>query len=579
MSDASALRTLCIGYGSTPAGVLCVFAQAPCSNLTSARTIEALTKRCPTDLSSFGTILAKIPKYAQWLLDCGTGACDNAQRTLLMPTDMALDTYLKAKGTTLTKMLAKTGGGRKALQAVLRCHVLQPSIALTSVNITAAAAPLSYKSLQGPSLTFAESSSGGVTVECGANSVAEVVHADITTGKSVVHLIDTVLQCQAAPSPPPPPSPSPPSLPTPNSSPSPPSPETPPPPSSPPPSPPPSSPPPPEPSLPDPPSLEPPSLNPPSPDPPSLPPTPPSAPLTPPSPPSPPLPPSPAPSPPDPPSPPAPPSPPLQPSPPNPPPPPPWYSLGGLDSYPFCAGEVCSRPQLCTAERKCMCGTGPGCGGNTACWATPDMAGWPTPPAASCVVQERICSTWDGNPRLCLPDFFCYKDIYCMSRGQLRIMLESWTSVGDLDMWVTNPLNQTVWWNSDGWNADETRDPKWLPYGFEDNGYAVLDTQSDQYGPENVYYIDKNWQDGTPAAPLPSGNFYVCARVYIQDLDPSVWLKFPVIVTTIAESAKYGINMRTVVTLRDANFEPSTPTLESDCTASSPSLVMTIPIP
>lgn len=62
---------------------------------------------------------------------------------------------------------------------------------------------------------------------------------------------------------------------------------------------------------------------------------------------------------------------------------------------------------------------------------------------------------------------FCYKDIYCMSRGQLRIMLESWTSVGDLDMWVTNPLNQTVWWNSDGWNADETRDPKWLPYGFE----------------------------------------------------------------------------------------------------------------
>ncbi|KAG2438012.1 hypothetical protein HXX76_005626 [Chlamydomonas incerta] len=396
------------------------------------------------------------------------------------PRHQAFDAYLKAKGTTLSQVLAKTGGDRKALQAVLRCHVLRPFIALTSGNISAAAAPLSFKSLQGPSLTFTKTASGGVEVECGVNSAAEVVQADITTGKV-----------------------------------------------------------------------------------------------------GPPLPPSPAPSPPNPPSPATPPAPPRLPSPPNPPPPPPWYSIGGLDSYPFCAGEVCSRPQLCTADRKCMCGTGPACAGNTACWATPDMAGWPTPPAANCVIQERICAKADGTPLLCDEDWFCFKDIYCMSRGQLRVMFESWTPVGDLDIWVTNPLNQTVWWNSDGWSYDEARTPQWLPVGFPNNGYAVLYPQSDQNGPENVFYIAKNPADGTPAAPLPSGNFYVCGRIYIEGIDPANQMKPPVIVTTIAESAKYGINMRTVVTLYDANFEPSAPSSQDPppCSATSPSLVMTIPIP
>ncbi|KAG2450632.1 hypothetical protein HYH02_004472 [Chlamydomonas schloesseri] len=522
-----------------------------------------------------GTVLAKIPKYAQWLLDCGKGACDNTQRTVLMPTNEAFDTYLRSKGTTLTKLLAKTGGGRKALQAVLRCHVLRPAIALTSVNITAAAAPLTFKSLQGPALIFSTTTSGGVEVKCGANSAAAVVQADISTGKSVVHVIDSVLECEAAPSPspPPPPRPRPPSPQPPV-----PSPRQPPP--SPPPSPPPPNPAPSSPELPSPPSPDPPSPEPPSPDPPSPPPSPPPTPPSPPATPSPPLPPSPEPSPPALPPPTAPPSPPLNPSPPNPPPPPPWYSLGGLDTYPFCGGEICVRPQRCSPNRQCYCGEGPACGGDEGCWATQDMPGWPSPPNATCVAQERFCSS--GNaPLLCDPGQFCWDKVNCLARGQLRITLERWTSYGDLDLWVTNPLNQTVWWNSDGISEDETRVPKRLGIGFQDNGWAVLDPQSGSYGPESVYYIDTNPLDNTPAYPIPSGNYYVCARSYVIFVDPADQLKYPVTVTAFAESARYGINMRHTVTLYENNFESSLSSADDPppCSASSPSLVMTVAVP
>lgn len=127
----------------------------------------------------------------------GTLSDPNLVATVFAPSNSAFASYLSSKNLTAAQLLASP-----ALASILEFHVV-PDVAAKAANLTSG---MELKTLLGPNLTiFLE---GSTIIVGGGSNNATVTTPDIVAGKSIVHIIDSVLiPPSAAPAPAPAPTP------------------------------------------------------------------------------------------------------------------------------------------------------------------------------------------------------------------------------------------------------------------------------------------------------------------------------------------------------------------------------------
>ncbi|KAG2427615.1 hypothetical protein HXX76_012268 [Chlamydomonas incerta] len=170
------------------------------------------------------------------MLDCGKrcGTLQKLPRTVFLPVNVAWQKYFTYTGTTLAELTSKKS--RKALTALMRYHVLAQVVTSSRVPLSAEVTSSStggsssgsssgssgggeeVETLQGGSITIARRPNTSTIRVAGSRNQAVVLHADISLGTPVVHLVSDVLLLEVAspppselPSPMPSPSPPPPS--------------------------------------------------------------------------------------------------------------------------------------------------------------------------------------------------------------------------------------------------------------------------------------------------------------------------------------------------------------------------------
>ncbi|KAG2423602.1 hypothetical protein HYH02_015302 [Chlamydomonas schloesseri] len=170
------------------------------------------------------------------MLDCGKrcGTLQKLPRTVFLPVNVAWNKYFSATGTTLADLTSKKS--RKALTALMRYHVLPQVVPSSRVPLSSdvpssstgggssssgsgssssSVAGEEVETLQGGSITLARRPDTSTIRVAGSRNQAVVLHADISLGTPLVHLVSDVLLLEVTEPPPaelpaPMPSPSPP---------------------------------------------------------------------------------------------------------------------------------------------------------------------------------------------------------------------------------------------------------------------------------------------------------------------------------------------------------------------------------